>query len=86
MFKSIARKPFKRIGRYLKFECVIAEHEFYCCPRCREKLNAGPMYQPKYCSECGQKLSFKGAEWKEDREIGYKRIIEGRDNHASVQN
>lgn len=24
------------------------------CPRCNHVLNAGPNFQPKYCSECGQ--------------------------------
>lgn len=63
--KWVARKPVAGIRQ------VITEHHFYSCPRCRETLNAGPNYQPRYCDQCGQKINFSGAEWKEDRQLGY---------------
>lgn len=71
MLRYIARKPITQLGTYLKFGFVITEHESHLCPRCRCVLNAGPNYQPKYCDQCGQKVSFKGIEWKEDKELGF---------------
>lgn len=69
--KRKARKPVIRKTTYLKFGCVITEHENHYCPRCGHVLNAGPDYQPKYCDQCGQKVSFAGIIWKEDRELGF---------------
>ena len=46
-------------------------NENHYCPRCNHVLNAGPNYQPKYCDQCGQKLSFSGIRWKEDVQLGY---------------
>lgn len=69
--KRKARKPILRKITYLKFGFVITEHENHYCPRCNHILNAGRNYQPKYCDQCGQKISFSGIVWKEDRHLGY---------------
>lgn len=69
--KRKARKPIARKITYLKYGFVITEHENHYCPRCNHVLNAGPNYQPKYCDQCGQKLSFSGIRWKEDVQLGY---------------
>lgn len=71
VFKWIERKPVVKIQTYLKFGFVVTEHECHLCPRCGSVLNAGPDYHPQYCSECGQKISFKGILWREDKEIRY---------------
>ncbi len=70
-FRGITRRPVPKIQTYLKYGFVIVEHDIYCCPRCREILNAGPNYQPQHCSECGQRVTFAGVEWREDRQKGY---------------
>lgn len=82
MFRHIARKPIPKMDTYLKYGFVITEHENHLCPRCRGVLNAGPNYQPRYCDQCGQKLSFAGTEWKADRELGF---MERRDIHEPVK-
>lgn len=69
--KRKARKPIAREITYMKFGFVITEHENHYCPRCSHVLNAGPNYQPKYCDQCGQRVSFNGVIWKEDRHLGY---------------
>lgn len=69
--KRKARKPMARKIIYKKFGFVITEHENHHCPRCSQVLNAGPNYQPKYCNQCGQKLTFSGIGWKEDVQLGY---------------
>ncbi|MBR1374258.1 hypothetical protein IJ556_07415 [bacterium] len=71
MFKRKARKPILNRTTYLKFGFVITEHTNCHCPRCKEILNAGPNYQPKYCDRCGQKVDFTDIQWEEDRDIGY---------------
>lgn len=63
--------PVERIGNYLKFGFSITEHQYMDCPRCDHVLNAGPNYQPRYCDQCGQRISFEGIQWKEERHIGY---------------
>jgi len=68
-----ARKAIARKVTYLKFGFVITEHESHYCPRCNYILNAGPNYQPKYCNQCGQKVSFAGIIWREDKELGFKK-------------
>lgn len=68
MLRNIVRKPIFKIQTYLKYGFVITEHDIYCCPKCKRALNAGPNYQPRYCSECGQRVTFAGIEWREDRE------------------
>lgn len=68
MFKWVARRPILKIQTYLKYGIVIVEHDAYSCPRCGNVLNAGPCYQPQYCSHCGQHVTFAGVEWREDRE------------------
>lgn len=69
MFRGIARKPKAFTENYMKYGFIVTEHEGYACPRCRSKLNAGPNYQPKYCDQCGQKVTFKGITWKTDKEL-----------------
>lgn len=71
VLKNIARKPIPEMETYLKYGFVITEHEKHLCPRCKGILNAGPNYQPRYCGKCGQKISFSGIKWKEDKEFGY---------------
>jgi ribosomal protein L37AE/L43A len=69
-FKEIARKPIPKMGTYTRFGFVIVRHEYHQCPRCKNTLNAGPNYQPKYCDQCGQKVDFSGTVWKAEEEIG----------------
>jgi len=45
-------------------------------------MNAGPNYQPRYCDQCGQRVSFNGVIWKEDRHLGY---AGRRDVHEPVE-
>lgn len=71
MFKEKAMKPVEKIEKYLKYGFVITECQRMDCPRCSATLNAGSCHQPKYCDQCGQKLTFAGIEWKEDRELGF---------------
>lgn len=69
--KKRAKKPIVRKSTYLKYGFVLTEHENLYCPRCNHILNAGPDYQPNYCNQCGQKISFAGVIWKEDKELGF---------------
>lgn len=71
MTGNTARKPAASIDTYLKYGFVITEQESYHCPRCSHILNAGPGYQPNYCSQCGQHVTFEGITWKPDRTVGY---------------
>lgn len=71
MFKSRARKPISKVKSYLKYGFVITEHEYHFCPRCGKLLNAGPDYQPKYCDQCGQRVTFDGIKWRAERTLGY---------------
>ena len=66
LLKEIARKPKCKPVEHLKFGCLLVENDYYYCPRCGKVLNAGPDYQPRYCSECGQKVSFKQIEFRDD--------------------
>lgn len=59
-------RPIERIQTYLKYGFVMMEHQYMDCPRCGHVLNAGPNYQPKYCDQCGQRVTFDGVEWKTD--------------------
>lgn len=86
MLKKIARTPIRRTGTYLKYGFIIMEHEYYCCPSCKKTLNAGPMYQPKYCPECGQKVTFKNIEWIADKKLGYSRTTERGSSYAPIKN
>ena len=79
--KKKARKPIARKITYLKFGFVITEHENHYCPSCNHVLNAGPNYQPRYCDQCGQKLTFARIEWKEEKELGF---AEGRENIEQI--
>lgn len=69
MSRDTARKPVSRTDTYLKYGFVAMEHEYHHCPRCNHILNAGPGYQPKYCDQCGQRVTFTGIIWKKDKEI-----------------
>ena len=80
--KGISRKPVVRTETYLKYGFVITECEKYLCPRCGSILNAGPNYQPRYCEQCGQKVSFKETDWKEEMELGFAR----RKKHEQIKN
>lgn len=81
--ESKARKPTLERKTYLKYGFVIMEHEACFCPGCGHILNAGPGYQPKYCSECGQKINFTGIAWTEDKHLGF---ADGRGSYESVKN
>lgn len=71
MFEQIARKPVVKQLTYPKFGFVLVEHDTYLCPKCKKILNAGPNYQPRYCDKCGQRVTFDGIAWREDRERGF---------------
>lgn len=86
IFRNVARKPVPRTKTYLKYGVVAMEHQYYYCPRCSNTLNAGPQYQPKYCPECGQRVTFKGVKWKADITLRYVRPEEGRNEYAPIQN
>lgn len=74
--------PTTKVDTYLKYGFVLTEHEFHSCPRCGSVLNAGPNYQPKVCEQCGQRITFKGIVWKEDKTIGYAPIGKEGDTYA----
>ncbi len=82
MSKETAMEPVERIGRYPKYGFAITEHQYMDCPRCGHVLNAGPEYQPRYCDQCGQRVSFEGIIWKGDRHLGY---AERRDDLEQVK-
>ncbi len=71
MLKDIARTPNEKTERYLKYGFVITEYQSLSCPGCGHVLNAGLNHQPNYCSDCGQKLSYKDITWKPEKFIGY---------------
>lgn len=85
MFKWIARKTVPKILTYLKYGFVVTEHDVYCCPACGKILNAGPSYQPGHCGRCGQRVTFAGVEWREDREKGYMPIGGGGEFCESIK-
>lgn len=73
MRKNRAMRPIEKTDKYLKFGFVVTEYTFQLCPRCRHVLNAGPNYQPRYCDQCGQKVTFKDTKWIPEKELGYAR-------------
>lgn len=77
LFKEIARKPIRKVSNYLKFGFVVTEYVKHDCPRCGHVLNAGPNYQPRYCDQCGQKVTFKGIVWEPEKELGISRAAQG---------
>lgn len=77
------KKPILKKSEYLKYDFVIMEREDCLCPKCGNILNAGPGYQPKYCSECGQKINFTGVQWKKDKQLGF---AERRNLYEPVKN
>ena len=50
--KFIARKPVVRTEVYRKYGFTYVEHK---------------PCQPKYCSECGQKIDFSEVKWEEEK-------------------
>ncbi len=69
--RGIARRPVPKTTTYLKYGFAVTEDECFYCPRCRRILNAGPEYQPNYCSQCGQRVTFRDTGWKGGREAGW---------------
>ena len=69
--KFIARKPVVRREVYRKYGFTYVEHKPCYCPRCNHVLNAGPIFLPKFCSECGLKFDFSGVIWVEGKVLGY---------------
>lgn len=65
------KKVISRRGSYLKYGFVKTETTYYLCPTCGNGLNAGPNYQPKFCDQCGEEISFEGIEWEPDKTLGY---------------
>ena len=83
--KENARKPTIEVKTYLKYGFVITEHQFFYCPKCEYSLNASPNYQPNYCEECGQRVTFAGVEWKNDKVLGYLSREQRRETYESVK-
>lgn len=73
MPKFIARKPKIKHGTYNKYGFAITLHQYCICPRCNHILNAGPNYQPDYCSKCGQHVNCSDVPWEEEVQLGYVR-------------
>ena len=71
MLKSAVRRPVPKKENYLKYGFAITEHINYYCPECGYVLNAGPNYQPAYCDQCGQRVTFDRVDWKEEKTLGY---------------
>ena len=69
------KKPILKKSEYLKYDFVIMEREDCLCPKCGNILNAGPGYQPRYCSWCGQRIK--------DKQLGF---AERRDLYEPVKN
>ena len=60
-------------GTYNKYGFAITLHQYCICPRCNHILNAGPDYQPDYCSKCGQHVNCSDVPWEEEVQLGYVR-------------
>jgi len=71
MLKFFKRKARSERKEYLKYGFVKTEFTSFSCPRCGGLLNAGPNHKPKYCSNCGQRITFDGVAWEEPKELGY---------------
>ena len=56
---------------YLKYGFCKTRCQTFFCPSCGSYLNAGPDYQPKFCSECGQGLDFTGIAYEDDVFLGF---------------
>lgn len=84
MIKWIARKPEVEKRAYLKYGLYPMRSRVCMCPRCFRTLNAGPNYQPKYCDQCGQRLTFEGIEWEKDEE--FEQAAERGEANESVEN
>ena len=69
--KFVARRPISNVETYTQMGKYIIKAVFYYCPRCQQRQNAGPNYQPRYCDRCGQRINFDGITWKEEKFIGY---------------
>ena len=64
-------QPVAEMYEYLKFGFVKTRTQRFRCPSCGDILCAGPNYQPKFCSECGQRLNFDGVVYTEEEFLGY---------------
>jgi hypothetical protein len=69
--RDIPRKPIEKTSIYCKYGFVRTQTTHHYCPLCGFVLNSGPNYQQKYCSECGQRITFEGITFKPDIELGY---------------
>jgi hypothetical protein len=69
--KKRGKAPIETKQTYFKFGFVITEQQCFQCPKCKKVLNAGPNYQPKYCAECGEKVSFDGIKYWPEKTLGY---------------
>ena len=81
MNKQIAMRPITEKRTYLKYGFVLVRCQACLCPACFKTLNAGSNYQPEYCDQCGQHLTFDDIEWEQDEELG---IAERRSERESV--
>ncbi len=61
--KCIAKTPLVEFDTYKKFGNLPTKYQKFICPKCKNVINAGPNYQPRYCSSCGQKLKFDNIEY-----------------------
>lgn len=69
--RFIAKKPIIKCETYDKYGFVTTLHQYCICPGCNYILNAGPNYQPNYCSECGQHIDWSKVSWVEDVQLGF---------------
>lgn len=65
------KKPIEKPYTYIKFGFVKTRATLYRCPTCNNSLNAGPNFQPKCCSACGQPIDFSDTKWKKEEFVEY---------------
>ena len=65
------KAPKIKFVEYNKYGFVKTIYQSFSCPVCDEILDAGPNYQPKHCSKCGQKLDFSLVEFVPEKFVGY---------------
>lgn len=64
MNKNISEvKPMIFFQEYLKYGLFRTKVMLTKCPCCESTLNAGPSYQPEFCSDCGKKLDWSDIKW-----------------------
>ena len=71
MLKWMAMRPEVETVVYNRYGLVVTRSVRHRCPRCHNQLNAGPKYQPNYCDQCGQKVTFAGIVFKEEERMMY---------------